>query len=94
MTDLTPNHPAVKAMIATRMDVGCASDKAAARLTAALPHLTADDLRDTPAGREIAAEAWDECADEAHALGWLHGAAREDMDSRNPYEKEAPDDHA
>lgn len=44
MTDLTPNHPAVKAMIAPRMDVGCASDKAAARLNAALPHLTADDL--------------------------------------------------
>ena len=28
-------------------------------LTAALPHLTADDLRDTPAGRELMAEAWE-----------------------------------
>ena len=29
-------------------------------LTAALPHLTADDLRNTPAGRALMAEAWDE----------------------------------
>lgn len=54
-------------------------------------HPTADDLRHTPAGRALIAEAWAECADEAHALGWLHGAAREDMDSRNPYE-ETPDE--
>ena len=26
----------------------------------ALPHLTADDLRHTPAGRELMGEAWDE----------------------------------
>mgnify|MGYP007088349807 CR=1 FL=1 len=29
-------------------------------LTAALPHLTADDLRNTPAGRKLMAEAWDQ----------------------------------
>ena len=29
-------------------------------LTAALPHLTADDLRHTPAGRALMAEAWDQ----------------------------------
>ena len=52
---------------------------------------SADDLRDTPAGRALMAEGWSECADEAHALGWLHGAAREDMDSRNPHE-ETPDE--
>ena len=51
----------------------------------ALPLLTADDLRDTPAGKQLMAEVWAECADEAHALGWLHGAAREDLDNRNPY---------
>ena len=33
-------------------------------LTAALPHLTADNLRDTPAGRALMAEAW------AHATFW------------------------
>ena len=31
-------------------------------LTAALPHLTADDLRNTPAGRALMAEAWEEGA--------------------------------
>ena len=29
-------------------------------LTAALPHLTADDLRDTPVGRALMAEGWDQ----------------------------------
>ena len=29
-------------------------------LTAALPHLTADDLRNTPAGQELMAEGWDQ----------------------------------
>ena len=38
------NHPAVKAMVGPRLNVGNASDMAADRLTAALPHLTADDL--------------------------------------------------
>ena len=33
-------------------------------LTAALPHLTADDLRNTPAGKQLMAEAW------AHATFW------------------------
>ena len=41
--------------------------------------------RTTPAGKQLMAEVWAECADEAHALGWLHGAAREDLDNRNPY---------
>lgn len=31
-------------------------------LTAALPHLTADDLRNTPAGQALMAEAWEEGA--------------------------------
>ena len=29
-------------------------------LTAALPHLTADDLRNTPVGRALMAEGWDQ----------------------------------
>lgn len=32
-------------------------------LSAALPHLTADDLRNTPAGRKLMAEAWDQGAE-------------------------------
>ena len=64
MTDLTPNHPAVDAAdrAATRWmedrELETDLDGTAYMLTAALPHLTADDLRDTPAGRELMAEAW------------------------------------
>ena len=36
------------------------SQRMRAAITAALPHLTADDLRDTPAGRELMAEGWEE----------------------------------
>ena len=47
MTDLTPNHPAVDAAVLkylnTRRGNGV-HDAIAAALTAALPHLTADDL--------------------------------------------------
>ena len=42
-------------------------------LTAALPHLTADNLRDTPAGRKLMAEAWEEGAQDAWEItkeGW------------------------
>ena len=62
-------------------------------LSAALPHLTADDLRNTPAGRELMAEAWQEGA-MAHAGSTSYmtpGARRvinEMMRAANPYRKE------
>ena len=66
MPDLTPNHPAVEAA----HDVSMAwladmrgdlpDDEMVCVLTAALPHLTADDLRDTPAGRALMAEVLEE----------------------------------
>ena len=40
------------------------SQRMRAAIIAALPHLIADDLRDTPAGRALMAEAW------AHATFW------------------------
>ena len=70
MTDLTPNHPAVEAAHTASQawmdDVACKlpRDEMVYILSAALPHLTADDLRDTPAGRALMAEAW------AHATFW------------------------
>ena len=70
MTDLTPNHPAVEAAHTASQawmdDVACKlpRDEMVYILTAALPHLTADDLRHTPAGRALMAEAW------AHATFW------------------------
>ena len=69
MTDLTPNHPAVEALADAIYralsgqygDFGTPSKgEAHTALTAALPHLTADDLRNTPAGRALMAEAWDQ----------------------------------
>ena len=65
MTDLTPDHPAVEAANMGVQEwlagdgpfdddpVRLAHDMTAACIAAALPHLTADDLRDTPAGREL-----------------------------------------
>ena len=99
MTDLTPNHPAVRAANMGVQEwlagdgpfdddpVRLAHDMTAACITAALPHLTADDLRDTPAGRALMAEAWEE--------GALH-QARGSAETRrvlastlpNPYRKE------
>ena len=74
MTDLTPNHPAVKAGCQAASEwvddasvdapdpTALALHMTAACITAALPHLTADDLRDTPVVRMLMAEAWDEGA--------------------------------
>ena len=68
MTDLTPDHPAVRAANMGVQEwlagdgpfdddpVRLAHDMTAACITAALPHLTADDLRDTPAGQALIAE--------------------------------------
>ena len=71
MTDLTPNHPAVEAATPDIHSISLREytpedchETIADALNAALPHLTADDLRNTPAGRALMAEAW------AHATFW------------------------
>ena len=68
MTDLKPDHPAVRAANMGVQEwlagdgpfdddpVRLAHDMTAACITAALPHLTADDLRDTPAGQALITE--------------------------------------
>ena len=56
-------------------------------LTAALPHLTADDLRNTPAGKQLMAEAWDQGAE----AGERDYATALDPDHEcipNPYRKD------
>lgn len=70
MTDLKPDHPAVRAANMGVQEwlagdgpfdddpVRLAHDMTAVCITAALPHLTAEDLRNTPAGRALMAEAW------------------------------------
>ena len=68
MTDLTPDHPAVQvgcqaasewvddASVDEPDHIALALHMTAACITAALPHLTADDLRDTPAGQALITE--------------------------------------
>lgn len=70
MTDLTPNHPAVQAGCQAASEwaedasadetghIALALHMTAACITAALPHLTADDLRNTDAAEEIRTEGW------------------------------------
>ena len=81
MTDLTPNHPAVKAgcqaagewtegaSVDAQDHITLALHMTAACITAALPHLTADDLRATPAGQALMAEAWSKFQ-EHYAAEW------------------------
>ena len=96
MTDITPNHPAVEALADAIYralsgqygDFGTPSKgETHAALTAALPHLTADDLRDTPAGRELMAEGWDALIESMSASGEFHDVDLRTMQRLNPYRK-------
>ena len=112
MTDLTPDHPAVERGLEAHMRHAFFPSQAPTSgrekvhdiLAAALPHLTADDLRHTPAGRELMAEAWEDGAQAAwgeSGEGWNGeytgrsgppGAFREHNPTLpNPYE-EAPNE--
>lgn len=53
-------------------------------LTAALPHLTADDLRNTPAGRKLMAEAWERGLDR----GYSDGLSYAETMPPNPYRQD------
>ena len=54
-------------------------------LNAALPHLTADDLRNTPAGRALMAEGWDALIESMSASGEFHDVDLRTMQRLNPY---------
>ena len=93
MTDLTPNHPAVEAAHTASQawmdDVACKlpRDEMVYILSAALPHLTADDLRNTPAGRALMAEGWDALIENMSASGEFHDVDLRTMERLNPYLK-------
>ena len=61
------------------------SQRMRAAITAALPHLTADDLRDTPAGRALKAEGWDALIESMSASGEFHDVDLRTMQRLNPY---------
>ena len=57
-------------------------------LTAALPHLIADDLRNTPAGRALMAEGWDALIESMSASGEFHDVDLRTMQRLNPYRED------
>ena len=94
MTDLTPNHPAVQvgcqaasewaddASGAEPDHIALALHMTAACITAALPHLTADDLRHTDAAEEIRTEGW--------LQGWAAGRDLDGDEDATPYLRNTP----
>ena len=94
MPDLTPDHPAVRAANMGVQEwlagdgpfdddpVRLAHDMTAACITAALPHLTADDLRDTDAAEEIRTEGWQQ--------GWAAGRDLDGDEDATPYLRDTP----
>ena len=88
MTDLTPDHPAVDAAerAATRWmedrEFETDLDGTVYMLTAALSHLTADDLRDTDAAEEIRTEGW--------LQGWAAGRDLDGDEDATPHLRNTP----
>ena len=94
MTDLTPNHPAVQvgcqaasewiddASVDAPDPVPLALHMTAACITAAIPHLDADDLRNTDAAEEIRTEGW--------LQGWAAGRDLDGDEDAIPYLRNTP----
>ena len=61
------------------------SQRMRAAIIAARPHLIADDLRDTPAGRDLMAEGWDALIESMSASGEFHDVDLRTMERLNPY---------
>ena len=94
MPDITPNHPAVEAATPDIHSISLREytpedchETIADALNAALPHLTADDLRNTSAGRELMAEGWDALIESMSASGEFHDVDLRTMQRLNPYRK-------
>ena len=77
---------------------GEAAEIIAAYLAAALPHLTTEDLRDTPAGRALVAQGkslgWDDAIGELRKGQGLHRALAGTLSTRKPNYEETTNDHA
>ena len=94
MTDLTPNHPAVQVGCQAASEwvddasadepdhIALALHMTAACITAALSHLTADDLRNTDAAEEIRTEGW--------LQGWAAGRDLDGDEDATPYLRNTP----
>ena len=89
MPDLTPNHPAVEAATPDIHSISLREytpedchETIADALTAALPHLTADDLRNTDAAEEIRTEGW--------LQGWAAGRDLDGDEDATPHLRNTP----
>ena len=94
MPDLTPNHPAVQVGCQAASEwvddasadepdhIALALHMTAACITAAIPHLDADDLRDTDAAEEIRTEGW--------LQGWAAGRDLDGDEDAIPYLRNTP----
>ena len=94
MTDITPNHPAVQVgcQAASEWAEDASADETghitlalhmtAACITAAIPHLDADDLRDTDAAEEIRTEGW--------LQGWAAGRDLDGDEDAIPHLRDTP----
>lgn len=68
------------------------SQRMRAAITAALPRLTADDLRDTPAGKQLLAEGWEAACRKVIRMAWADSSDAEYLaDEGNPYRKDKED---
>ena len=103
MTDLTPNHPAVEALGREGFDHEggtmhawrcehpdrypgyCTCPEEAAAIVR--DNLTADDLRNTPAGKQLMAEGWGALIENMSASGEFHDVDLRTMERLNPYLK-------
>lgn len=93
-------HPAVEAMLRhdghyvydeppenwPEQSRNAAAADYADKIEHALPHLTADDLRGTPAGKQLLAEGWEAACRKVIHMAWADSSDAEYLaDEGNPY---------
>ena len=83
----TSDHPVVQraARVLDAARSKSAITNAHLSILTALEHLTANDLRDTPAGRKLMAEGWDALIESMSASGEFHDVDLRTMQRLNPY---------
>ena len=81
------DHPVVQraARVLDAARSKSATTSAHLSILTALSHLTADDLRNTPAGRKLLVEGWDALIESMSASGEFHDVDLRTMQRLNPY---------
>lgn len=86
------DHPVVQraARVLEAAQSRSATTSAHLSILTALEHLTADDLRDTPVGKQLLAEGWAALIESMAASGEFHDIDLDTMERLNPYRTETP----